>query len=88
MPLAIKLAAARIKLLPPRAMLGRLDRSLEVLVGEERDAPARHKTLRGALEWSHRLLSEPEQWLFGRMGAFAGGCTPDGGGGVRPIWRG
>jgi predicted ATPase/DNA-binding CsgD family transcriptional regulator len=75
LPLAIKLAAARVKLLPPQAMLGRLHRRLEVLVGGVRDAPGRHKTLRGTLEWSHELLSEPEQRLFGRLGVFAGGCS-------------
>ena len=75
LPLAIKLAAARIKLLPPRAMLGRLHQRREVLIGGARDAPARQKTLRGTLEWSHGLLSESEQRLFGRLGVFAGGCS-------------
>ena len=75
LPLAIKLAAARVKLLPPRAMLERLHRPLEVLTGGARDAPGRHKTLRGTLEWSHELLSEPEQRLFRRLGIFAGGCS-------------
>ena len=75
MPLAIKLAAARIKLLPPQAMLERLGQRLEVLVGGARDAPGRHKTLRGTLQWSHELLSEPEQRLFRQLGVFAGGCT-------------
>jgi len=75
LPLAIKLAAARIKLLPPRAMLEQLHRRLEVLVGGARDAPGRQKTLRGTLQWSHELLSEPEQRLFGRLGVFVGGCS-------------
>jgi predicted ATPase len=64
LPLAIKLAAARVKLLPPRAMVEQLHRRLEVLVGGAWDAPGRHKTLRGTLAWSHELLSEPEQRLF------------------------
>jgi len=69
LPLAIVLAAARIKLLPPQAMLEGLDQRLEVLVGGARDAPGRHKTLRRTLQWSHELLSEPEQRLFRRLGA-------------------
>jgi non-specific serine/threonine protein kinase len=75
LPLAIALAAARIKLLPPQALLERLGQRLEVLVGGARDAPGRHKTLRGTLQWSHELLSEPEQRLFRQLGVFAGGCT-------------
>jgi predicted ATPase len=75
LPLAIKLAAARIKLLPPQAMLKRLGQRSEVLVGGARDAPGRHKTLRGTLQWSYELLSEPEQRLFRQLGVFAGGCT-------------
>jgi predicted ATPase len=75
LPLAIKLAAARIKLFSPQAMLERLDQRLEVLVGGARDAPARQKTLRATLEWSYELLSEPEQKLFRRLGVFAGGCS-------------
>jgi predicted ATPase/DNA-binding CsgD family transcriptional regulator len=75
LPLAIKLAAARIKLLPPQAMLEQLHRRLEVLVGGSRDVPGRHKTLRGTLEWSHELLSESEQRLFRRLGVFVGGCS-------------
>jgi predicted ATPase len=75
LPLAIKLAAARIKLLPPQAMLERLGQRLEVLVGGVRDAPGRHKTLRRTLQWSHELLSESEQRLFRQLGVFAGGCT-------------
>ena len=75
LPLAIKLAAARVKVLPPRAMLERLHRRLEVLVGGARDAPARQETLRRTLEWSHELLSEPERRLYRRLGVFAGGCS-------------
>jgi predicted ATPase/DNA-binding CsgD family transcriptional regulator len=75
LPLAIKLAAARIKLFSPQAMLERLHQRLEVLVGGARDAPARQKTLGATLEWSHELLCEPEQRLFRRLGVFAGGCS-------------
>jgi predicted ATPase len=82
LPLAIKLAAARVRVLPPRAMLERLNRRLELLVGGARDAPARQKTLRRTLEWSYGLLSEPEQRLFGRLGVFVGGCTLEAAGAV------
>jgi non-specific serine/threonine protein kinase len=75
LPLAIKLAAARAKLLPPRAMLRRLNQSLEVLTGGARDAPERHRTLRGTLKWSYELLSEPERRLFRRLGVFVGGFS-------------
>ena len=75
LPLAIKLAAARIKLFSPQAMLERLHQRLEVLIGGARDAPARQKTLRATLEWSYELLSEPEQRLFRWLGVFAGGCS-------------
>jgi predicted ATPase len=56
-------------------MLGQLHRRLEVLVGGARDAPERHKTLRETLQWSHKLLSEPERRLFRRLGVFVGGCS-------------
>ena len=75
LPLAITLAAARIKLFSPQAMLERLHQRLEVLIGGARDAPARQKTLRATLEWSYELLSEPEQRLFKWLGVFAGGCS-------------
>ena len=76
LPLAIKLAASRIKLLSPQAMLGRLNRRLEVLVGRARDLPGRQKTLRGTLQWSYELLNEKEQVLFRRLGVFVGGSGP------------
>ena len=72
LPLAIKLAAARIKLLPPQAMLVRLNRRLDVLTSGARDAPGRQKTLRGTLQWSHELLDETERVVFRRLGAFVG----------------
>jgi tetratricopeptide (TPR) repeat protein len=56
-------------------MLEQLHRRLEVLVGGARDAPGRHKTLRETLQWSHELLSEPEQRLFRSLGVFVGGCS-------------
>jgi non-specific serine/threonine protein kinase len=75
LPLAIELAAARIKLLPPRAILGRLAHRLQLLTGGARDVPERHRTLRQAIGWSYELLGEPERRLFARLAVFAGGCT-------------
>jgi predicted ATPase/class 3 adenylate cyclase len=72
LPLAIELAAARIRLLSPQAILERLGRSLD-LGGGARDVPERQRTLRGAIDWSHDLLSEDEQRLFRRLGVFSGG---------------
>lgn len=75
LPLAIELAAARVNLLPPMAMLQRLQSRLRVLTGGARDLPARQQTLRGAIEWSHDLLSEEERKLFRRISVFVGGST-------------
>ena len=75
LPLAIELAAARSKLLPPETMGRRLDRALEFLVGGAQDLPGRQRTLRATLEWSHGLLSEDETALFARLAVFAGGWT-------------
>jgi predicted ATPase len=77
LPLAIELAAARTRVLSPDALLSRLDQRLTLLTGGVRDAPVRHRTLRSTIEWSYRLLSEPEQRLFARLSVFAGGCTLD-----------
>jgi tetratricopeptide (TPR) repeat protein len=75
LPLAIELAAARVKLLPPQAMLARLGRRLELLRGGARDVPDRHQTLRQAIAWSYNLLEAGEQTLFRRLAVFAAGCT-------------
>ena len=75
LPLAIELAAARVRFLPPEAMLVRLDRSLPFLTGGARDAPERQRTLRNTIAWSHEFLSPPEQVLFRRLGVFVGGWT-------------
>ena len=75
LPLAIELAAARTKLLPPAAMLSRLGNRLELLTGGRRDAPQHQQTLRTTLDWSYDLLEEDEQRLFAQLGVFAGGCT-------------
>ena len=75
LPLALELAAARVKVLSPNAILARLGSRLDLLTGGERDRPARHQTLRAALAWSHDLLSAGEQRLLRRLAVFAGGCT-------------
>ncbi len=75
LPLAIELAAARIKLLPPQAMLGRLGNLLTFLTGGPRDLPARQQTLRATIDWSYNLLSASEQQLLARLAIFVGGWT-------------
>ena len=75
LPLAIELAASRVKLLSPTAMLTRLESSLNLLTGGARDLPARQQTLRGTLNWSYSLLNAAEQSLFRRLSVFTGGCT-------------
>jgi non-specific serine/threonine protein kinase len=75
LPLALELAAARLKLLPPGALLARLGSRLDLLADGARDRPARHQTLRAALAWSHDLLSAGEQRLLRRLAVFVGGWT-------------
>ncbi len=75
LPLAIELAAARIKLFPPQALLTRLEYRLPLLTSSARDAPARQRTLRSTIQWSYDLLSVQEQRLFRRLSVFVGGCT-------------
>ncbi len=95
LPLAIELAAARIKLFDPIALLARLEGSLTTLLtSTDRDVPERQRTLRGAIAWSHDLLDAPERVLFRRLAVFVGGCAidsavavcdPDGELGVDPL---
>jgi len=75
LPLAIELAAARVKILTPAELLARLDERLAVLTAGARDAPARQQTLRATLEWSFDLLQESDRTAFTRLGVFVGGCT-------------
>jgi predicted ATPase/class 3 adenylate cyclase/Tfp pilus assembly protein PilF len=77
LPLAIELAAARIRLFSPRTMLDRLANRLEFLSGGARDLPARQQTLRNAIAWSYDLLDEKEQRLFRRLSVFVSGCMID-----------
>jgi predicted ATPase len=87
LPLAIELAAARSRLLPPAALLSRLEESFDILRSRAPDLPERQQTLRTTLEWSHQLLREAEQSLLARLSVFAGSftleaaeavCDPDG----------
>ncbi|MDQ2690211.1 MAG: adenylate/guanylate cyclase domain-containing protein, partial [Chloroflexota bacterium] len=77
LPLAIELAAARIRLLTPQAMLKRLEHRLGLLAGGARDLPERQQTLRGAIAWSHDLLDGPERALFACLSVFVGGAGID-----------
>ncbi len=87
LPLAIELAASRVALLGPKAMLQLMERRLPLLIRGPQDLPARQRTLRGAIAWSYELLSEPERLVFRRLTCLAGGstlaaatavCDPDG----------
>ena len=75
LPLAIELAAARVKVLSPEAILSRLDSRLKLLVGGKVDLPSRQQTLESAIAWSYNLLNPVEQALFRGLGVFSGGCT-------------
>ena len=75
LPLAIELAAARVSVLPPAALLRRLDQRLQLLTQRSPDAPERHRGLRAAIGWSYELLEPDEQRLFARLAVFRGGCT-------------
>ncbi|HEX2281055.1 MAG TPA: tetratricopeptide repeat protein, partial [Thermomicrobiales bacterium] len=75
LPLAIELAAARIRLFSPQALLARLDRRLQLLTSGPKDLPARQQTLRGTVAWSYDLLEPAEQALFRRLAVFQGGFT-------------
>ncbi len=77
LPLALELAAARVKALSASQILERLERRLPLLTSGSRDAPERQRTLTATIEWSHDLLSDEEQQLFRRLSVFAGGCTLD-----------
>jgi predicted ATPase/class 3 adenylate cyclase len=77
LPLALELAAARVKLLGVRGLLDALERQLDVLKTERRDIPERQRTLRATIEWSFGLLTEQEQELLAALSVFADGCTLD-----------
>ena len=77
LPLALELAAARLRSFTPDELLQRLDDRLAVLDQGHVDLPERHRTLRGAIQWSHELLEEPEAVMFRRLGVFSGGWSLD-----------
>ena len=78
LPLAIELAAARVKMLPLSGILTRLESRLQLLTAGARDLPERQQTLRNTIEWSYGLLTEAEQKLLRRLSVFWGGCTLEG----------
>jgi predicted ATPase/class 3 adenylate cyclase len=75
LPLALELAAARVRAVSPAQILERLDQRLPLLTGGARDLPERQRTLRATIEWSYELLAPEEQRLFARLAVFRGGCT-------------
>jgi predicted ATPase len=87
LPLALELAAARIKVLTPAQLCGRLTSRLDLLTGGAADLPERQQTLRCTLDWSHALLTPAEQRVFRRLAIFAGGCTLEAVEAVCNTWR-
>jgi predicted ATPase/class 3 adenylate cyclase len=77
LPLAVELAASRVPVLTPEAILARLDRRLPLLAGSARGRPERQRTLRATIDWSYGLLEEPERRLFARVSVFPGGFSLD-----------
>src|SRR5207253_9062906 len=75
LPLALELAAARVRALSSAQILERLEQRLRLLTGGARDLPERQRTLRATIEWSHDLLTRDEQRLFARLACFRGGST-------------
>jgi predicted ATPase len=75
LPLALELAAARVKVVTAETLLARLEKRLPLLIGGRADLPERQRTMRATIEWSHGLLTSEEQRLFARLGVFVGGCT-------------
>ncbi len=77
LPLAIELAAARVKVLPPKAMLSRVENRLKLLSGGSRDLPERQQTMRAAISWGYNLLEDSDQRLFATLSVFRGGFSLD-----------
>ena len=75
LPLALELAAARVRIFPPRALLARLSSPMHLLTSGAKDQPARHQTLRNTIDWSYSLLGEDERTVFARLSVFVGGCS-------------